>query len=315
MNQYIQKYKKELLLAVFFIIAVCSFIILTFKMGAFSFLKDTYSLNVHFPTIVGLVPNSDVYVYGVKAGKVDTIEIEKDGVLLTLVIDSKVSLSKKCRAEIKPKSILGEKYLEITSPNGGAPYLSEGDTIANAMIPIDIQDLVTILGDLVKVLRKEDIQNVKTILKDLTGMKVTVNTSLDNLNQTLTVSQATMERINTLIDNNSGNLHQLISNLEQSSKILNKEKLIPKTAELIGAVNKDYPKLKEDIDDLIASLKVVLDNLPENQQNFNETAKRLRVTLKKLEAIDYDDLRELIDEMKTFLKKDGINVNLIGDSD
>ncbi len=311
MNNYFKKYKKELLLAFFFIIALCSFIILTFKMGAFSFLKDTYRLQVHFPTVVGLVPNSDVYVYGVKAGKVETMEIEHDGVLLTLVIDSNVSLSKKCRAEIKPKSILGEKYLEITSPNGGSPYLANGDTIENAMIPIDIQDLVTILGDLVKVLRKEDVQNIKTILKDLTGMKVTVNNSLDTLNQTLTTSQATMERINSLIDNNSGNLHQLISNLEQSSKSLNKTALIPKTAELMAAVNKDYPKLKEDIDDLIASLKVVLDNLPENQQNFNETAKRLRVTLKKLEAIDYNDLRELIDETKEFLKKEGIKVNFL----
>src|SRR3989338_2797319 len=199
MNNYLQKYKKEILLALFFIIAVCSFIILTFKMGAFSFLKDTYTLNVHFPTVVGLVPNSDVYVYGVKAGKVDTIEIEKDGVLLSLIIDSKVSLSKKCRAEIKPKSILGEKYLEITSPNGGPPYLSDGDAIENTIIPIDIQDLVTILGDLAKVIHKEDMQNIKTILKDMTGMKVTINTSLDTLNQTLITSQATMERINALV--------------------------------------------------------------------------------------------------------------------
>ena len=76
----------------------------------------------------GLVPQSDVDVAGVHAGKVTSIAPDpRGGAIVTMVIDDGVHLRSDTRALLRPKTAIGEMYIELIRATGSsAPYVSDG---------------------------------------------------------------------------------------------------------------------------------------------------------------------------------------------
>lgn len=97
-------------------------------MGLHVPLLPGYRVAASFATCEGLVPQSDVAVAGVRVGAVDSISSdEKGNALVTMRIDPNVKLRTDTRAVCRPKSLLGEKYVELVRNRGSnAPYLKDG---------------------------------------------------------------------------------------------------------------------------------------------------------------------------------------------
>lgn len=81
-----------------------------------------HSLTIHYPTASGLVPGSDVFEAGAKVGSVTDIQPDTgDGALVTVGIDdSNWPLHQGVTAGIRPKSLLGEKYVDLHDGSGAA---------------------------------------------------------------------------------------------------------------------------------------------------------------------------------------------------
>src|ERR1700716_1693229 len=76
-------------------------------------LRQGWRLEASFDGVQGLVAQSDVDVSGVRVGRVTSIAPDgQGGALVTMAIESPVRLRQDTRALLRPKTLIGEKFVE-----------------------------------------------------------------------------------------------------------------------------------------------------------------------------------------------------------
>jgi phospholipid/cholesterol/gamma-HCH transport system substrate-binding protein len=107
---------------------------------------DVVHVSVHAPRAgLQLPKNADVKVRGVIVGQVRSAESSGDGALLDVAIDSgKIGeIPSNVTARILPKTLFGEKYLELDIPAAPSPTsLQAGDVIKQASVSIEVQQVL-----------------------------------------------------------------------------------------------------------------------------------------------------------------------------
>jgi len=96
-------------------------------------------------TGVNLPQNADVKLRGMIVGEVRKIEPHDDGVKMTLAMkpDLLNEVPRDVTAKILPKTLFGEKYVAlIPKDDASAAKLKSGDTITQASVPIEVEELL-----------------------------------------------------------------------------------------------------------------------------------------------------------------------------
>ncbi len=109
-----------------------------FSLNRFTFLRGVYTIEADFADAAGLTPENEVRVAGLKVGKVTSVELSSpngspsqavfDRVRVTMEVSRGVKLGSKSEAEIKLKTILGSKFVDIV-PRGREPFVEAGQRI------------------------------------------------------------------------------------------------------------------------------------------------------------------------------------------
>jgi phospholipid/cholesterol/gamma-HCH transport system substrate-binding protein len=105
---------------------------------------SSYDINVLMPGADGLYPGSDVLIAGSRAGSVSGITLHGSDVLVGVSLDPAYSpIHTNATITLRPKSLLGERYLDLNPGNGG-DSLNPGATIAATRVSIstDLQDVI-----------------------------------------------------------------------------------------------------------------------------------------------------------------------------
>ena len=106
---------------------------------------SSYDLKVLMPGADGLYPGSDVLIAGSKAGTVTSISLHGNQVLVGFSLDpAHAPVHNDATITLRPKSLLGEKYLDLDPGNGSAPALDQGSTIPSTQVKTstDLQDVI-----------------------------------------------------------------------------------------------------------------------------------------------------------------------------
>jgi phospholipid/cholesterol/gamma-HCH transport system substrate-binding protein len=112
-----------------------------------------------------LLLESDVRVKGVEVGKVSDIQLVDHKAVVELQIEDQYQIPKDVTAFVSLKTPLGAKYVDLRfPPEASGPYLANGDTIENAHVGPELEDL---LADGVKVLEAFDPEDAGTIITTL----------------------------------------------------------------------------------------------------------------------------------------------------
>ncbi len=123
--------------------------VFAFSLNRFTFFRGVYSVEADFADAAGLTPDNEVRVAGLKVGKVKSIELHEGGgrdvhdrVRVVMEVDSGVNLGNESEAEIKLKTILGQKFVDI-APKGGEPYARDDDIIPleRTRIPFELYEV------------------------------------------------------------------------------------------------------------------------------------------------------------------------------
>jgi phospholipid/cholesterol/gamma-HCH transport system substrate-binding protein len=121
-------------------------VVFALSLTTFPFLRGVYVVNADFADAAGLVASNEVRVAGLKVGQVRSVELAapnaggvRDRVRVQLEIRSGFHLGDATEAEIKLKTLLGAKFIDLT-PQGGKPYVGKGGTIPleRTRIPFEI---------------------------------------------------------------------------------------------------------------------------------------------------------------------------------
>jgi phospholipid/cholesterol/gamma-HCH transport system substrate-binding protein len=158
-----------------------------------------------------LPARADVKVRGVIVGQVLEAKSGTDGATLTLGIkpDEIKLIPDNVTASILPKTLFGEKYVELVIPAGtpqGAPELKKGDTITQTALPIEVERVLNDLYPLLRAVQPAELNyTLNAISSALEGRGEAIGKNIETLDSYL-------KRLNPQVP-------ELISDLRLLSKV------------------------------------------------------------------------------------------------
>src|SRR4051812_26700988 len=169
---------------------------------------DTY--RAYFADASGLHKGNMVQVGGIRAGRVDDLQIEDGKVLVTFDVDHGVDFGKDSRANIEVLNLLGEKYLNLVPAGDG--QLS-GDTPIPVSRTSSSYDIVGVFGDLTRTTEQIDTNQLDQAL----------NVVSDTVNQSAPEIQASFEgiaRLSQSVASRDSQIQSLLNSSRDVSKLL-----------------------------------------------------------------------------------------------
>jgi len=157
------------------------------NMGLHGPWSNEFALNADFATANGLVPQAEVRVSGVHVGTVLEISDAGDGgALVKMALQPGIRLRQDVRAVIRPKTLLGEKFVELVRQQGSSqPYLQGGATIPKSRTgqAIEIDDILNAMDAPTRQAMSESFRQLGVALD---GRQADVQAALAPLDNTLT---------------------------------------------------------------------------------------------------------------------------------
>jgi phospholipid/cholesterol/gamma-HCH transport system substrate-binding protein len=235
----------------------------------FDLLSDDNKFYAVYSTVDGLVPSSDVVLNGVKVGMVQNIEFTPDNsgrIIVSLVINSNVFISKTSIARIISTDLLGGRGVNILLDPSGAQAV-DGDTLASEvqttladqLSPVKdkaeslIQTLDSLAGSINKILGPEN--------------RKSLDASFVNLDKTLANLESVTGSIDQMVSSDQGKLRKMFDNLESiTSNIKNNNEALASALQNIEKIT----------DSLAAS------NLASTVNNANSTLSQTASIMEKI---------------------------------
>ena len=124
---------------------------------------NTYALTATFSRAVGLYEGSPVLTMGLEVGRVTSIDITNDGIVVTMAINNDISLRRDVQATIVPKSVIGERNV-VLGPTWrqGDERLEPGSHIPveRTALPVEPDDALAALTDLVQAIDPDKLERL-----------------------------------------------------------------------------------------------------------------------------------------------------------
>lgn len=128
-----------------------------------------YEVTASFPRATALFEQSRVQVMGIDVGRVDTIRIDGDRIVVTMLIDPEVPLPADVNAAIVPLTLIGERNVVLHPPfRPGDERVADGHEIpvARTQVAVEPDDVLQTVTDLVQAI---DPDRLSSVLTDAAG--------------------------------------------------------------------------------------------------------------------------------------------------
>lgn len=124
-----------------------------------------YTVMVDLPTGGGLYPTSVVTYRGTEIGRVDSVEVTRDGVRAVLTMDAAIPVPAGVSAAVHSRSAVGEQFLELTPNTGSSPtraVLRDGDVIpaGSVRVPPEIGGLLDATNRALRAIPQDNLRTV-----------------------------------------------------------------------------------------------------------------------------------------------------------
>jgi phospholipid/cholesterol/gamma-HCH transport system substrate-binding protein len=214
--------------------------------GAFGAFDGGYELVGRFDAAgQGLLAGSDVKVRGVSIGEVRSIRLVKGEAVVTLRIKDGERVPTSASAVIRPKTLFGEKFVDVDpgAAEDTGPFLKDGQAIAHTLGGYELE---AVLSDLYPILKAIDPVELGTVLGQLAeggkGLGPTINRSIVN-----------GEKLSKVFADNADNTRQFLGDLAALS-----DQLAGSADDLVGladAANVALPTINDHEGDVVALLQ------------------------------------------------------------
>jgi phospholipid/cholesterol/gamma-HCH transport system substrate-binding protein len=258
-------------------------------LGAFNYHKlpfissgTTYS--AYFAELGGLTTGAPVQVSGLRAGQVQSISLEPEGVLVKFSVADDIRLGQRSEAAIKTIGLLGNKVLAVTPRGDG--HLSETIPIGRTTSPYQLPDAV---GDLTATISGLNTDQLSASLK-------TLSQTLHDTPPQLKVAVDGVARFSQTLDQRDAQLRTLLANARKATAVL-----AERTDQIV--------RLIHDTNALLAQLRTESSALDHISGNISALAQQLhgviaenRLTLKP--ALDkLNGVLAIVDNRKAQVQK------------
>ena len=191
--------------------AVCLFGLgfIALNMGLHGPWSNEFAVNAEFASANGLVPQAEVRVSGVHVGTVLAISDANDGgALVRMALQPDIRLRQDTRAVIRPKTLLGEKFVELVRPQqSDQAYLQSGATIPKGQTgqAIEIDDILNAMDAPTRKAMSESFQQLGIALdgreQDIGAALPPLDDTVANLRPLARVGEARQKELDRILTN------------------------------------------------------------------------------------------------------------------
>ncbi len=132
----------EIMVGAFMFMVLLALAFFTIILSYENIFQPSYHLQARFEHVQGLRQGDNVFMRGVLIGRVKSLSVEPDGVLVLATLEQKPDIREGYRIEIKPSSVLGGTYLSIYEGPPGTDTMPD-DIILQGSAPVDLMDEAT----------------------------------------------------------------------------------------------------------------------------------------------------------------------------
>ena len=231
--------------------------------------KTTY--RAAFAQAAGIEKQNEVRVAGVRVGSVTGVrlDVEHKQVVVTFQIDRGVDLGNETRAAIKLKTLLGTKYLELTSGGSGKLDSDALIPVDRTSVPFQIYDAFNQFSDTLDQIDTKQLAKSLDVLadtfRDSKGNARSALTGLSALSRTIASRDAELHellagtrKVTAALAARDGELTKLIADADLVSKVILERR------QIITALLDDTAKLSAQLTSLVRDNRAQLDPLLDN---------------------------------------------------
>jgi phospholipid/cholesterol/gamma-HCH transport system substrate-binding protein len=100
---------------------------LAFSVNRFEGLRGVYSISADLADAAGLQSGNEVRIAGVKVGRITDVHLEDHAARVTLEIADDIRIPRETLLEVKLKTLLGQKFIDLQFPRDYLEAVSAGD--------------------------------------------------------------------------------------------------------------------------------------------------------------------------------------------
>lgn len=203
-----------------------------FSINHFQGLRGVYEISADLTDAAGLQSGNEVRVAGVKVGKITDVSLTPTAARVTMEIGSDIQLPRETRVEVKLKTLLGQKFIDLQYPKGyvaaasggadpsgaTAGYLSKGDVIplAQTSVPFEMYEAANEGTAVLEEIDKQSLRQMLAVLGDtVSGSKEELGGALVALDRAADVLEPKSKDISSLL-RNSRNVTQTLGDEGQN---------------------------------------------------------------------------------------------------
>src|SRR2546429_8858858 len=198
------------------------------NMGLHGPWSNEFAVNAEFASANGLVPQAEVRVSGVHVGTVLAIDDGNDGgALVRMALQPDIRLRQDTRAVIRPKTLLGEKFVELVRPQGSdQAYLQSGATIPKAQTgqAIEIDDILNAMDAPTRKAMSESFRQLGIALdgrqQDIGAALPPLDATMANLRPLARVGESRQQQLDRILTNLNTIMQALADEQDQLGRLV-----------------------------------------------------------------------------------------------
>ncbi len=203
--------------------------VISINMGLHGPWSSEFALKAEFATANGLVPQAEVRVSGVHVGTVLAIGDSRDGgALVQMALQPGIRLRHDTRAVIRPKTLLGEKFVELVRPQSSdQAYLQSGATIPKAQTgqATEIDDILNAMDAPTRKAMSESFRQLGIALdsrqQDVSAALPSLDSTLANLRPLARVGESRQKELDRILTNLTTIMQALADEQDQLGHLVN----------------------------------------------------------------------------------------------
>lgn len=264
------------------------------------FHSRTSDYSAEFENAAGLTPGDPVHVAGVRAGRVSDIELAGDRALVRFRIEDDMTIGANSDAGIKMKTILGQRYLEVTPCGDGELDSSDPIPLQRTEVLYTLDALAQSAEDTVDELDLDTLEEMLTSLEQDTPDGELMGQALDGVGGVAEMFTRHSEQIDALLDGTQQVTQSVLEQSETLVTVLGEADLVAdvlaQRKETISQLIQDVVQLsmqveefidtnRPEISSILERLDTITQTLTETQEEFNELLQQFAPTSRYISNI------------------------------
>jgi phospholipid/cholesterol/gamma-HCH transport system substrate-binding protein len=273
---------------IFGIVLVACVILVAFGYTSLPFWPQGRPYTAYFADAGGLNPGNDVYVSGIKVGKVQAVTLAGENAKVAFTVERHINVGNSSLAAIRTETILGQRAIAITPAGPGiATSIPLSRTTTPYALGSALEDLGHNAGDLDKAQFEKSLKVLTDALHDATPQLRGALDGITSLSRTLNTRDEALEQllahaksVTGVLAERAAQVNKLIVDGNQLFGALDARRAA--LAELISGIDGVSAQLSGFVSDnrkefgpALSKLNTVLDDLNERRDYISEALKRL----------------------------------------